>query len=319
VIVAHDDEAGETAAIVAWARATDGDGTRAVLVRVNDQIGPIEQALLGAGVRTAVFGATQFAARAEIRNALAALAVAANPRDRLAFARMATAAGSGVGPGACRALFAHADTHPDGSLLDHAASGDIRGLSVRQRDALRSLGAQLVGARRALQADPAAVAQHVTAMLLASGQPQRLQRTVAGSARAPTRWRAQRQLRNLRALVTQARAYEARTQRPRLADFLARIALAGDDRAIGAGAVALSTIHRAKGLEFDHVWIAGAEEGRLPHGRSVREGDEAEERRLAHVAVTRAKRTLHVGWAAARAGRPRDPSRYLRDIADGAA
>jgi DNA helicase-2/ATP-dependent DNA helicase PcrA len=62
------------------------------------------------------------------------------------------------------------------------------------------------------------------------------------------------------------------------------------------------------------VWIAGAEEGRLPHGRSVRDGQEAEERRLAYVAVTRAKRTLHVSWAARRSGRPREPSRYLADL-----
>ncbi|MEA2380300.1 MAG: ATP-dependent helicase UvrD/PcrA, partial [Solirubrobacteraceae bacterium] len=316
VIVAPDDEAGEAAAIVAWARANDGDGTRAVLVRVNDQIAPIEQVLLRAGVRTAVFGATQFAARAEIRNALAALAVAANPRDRLAFARMAAAAGRGVGPGACRALFTHGDANPGGSLLDHAARGDIAGLTARQSRALRGLCAPLIAARDALEEQPAAVAEHVTAVLVASGQPDRLKRTAGGGAGAPTRWRAQRQLRNLRALVTQARAYERRTQDPRLADFLARIALAGDDRAIGGDAVALSTIHRAKGLEFHHVWVAGAEEGRLPHGRALREDGEPEERRLAYVAVTRAKRTLHVSWVAKRGGRRCEQSRYLAAIVD---
>ncbi len=96
-----------------------------------------------------------------------------------------------------------------------------------------------------------------------------------------------------------------------MADFLAELALAGDQRRIAGDAVVLSTIHRAKGLEFDRVWIAGAEEGRLPHGRSVRDGQEAEERRLAYVAVTRAGSTLHVSWAARRSGRRREPSRYL--------
>jgi superfamily I DNA/RNA helicase len=174
-----------------------------------------------------------------------------------------------------------------------------------------SSAAPRLDASRALDAEPAAVARHVTAVLVASGQPARLKRTAGGRARAPTRWRAERQLRNLRALVRHARAYEQRTEHPRLADFLAQLALAGDQRTTREDAVAVTTIHRAKGLEFDHVWIAGAEEGRLPHSRSVREGQEEEERRLAYVAVTRAKRTLHASWAMTRAGREREPSRYL--------
>jgi superfamily I DNA/RNA helicase len=283
-----------------------------VLARVNAQLGAIEQALLAAGLRVAVFGAPQFAARAEIRNALAALTLVANPRDRLAFARVAAAAGRGVGPAACRALFAHAVTHPDRSLLDHGApGGDVAGLTPSQRRALRSLCVPLLDAHRALAVRPAAVGAHVVAVLVASGQPDRLTRVARGTARGPTRWRAQRQLANLRALVTHARAFERRAERPRLADFLAELALAGDERRSADDAVIISTIHRAKGLEFDHVWIAGAEEGRLPHARAVRDGQEAEERRLAYVAVTRAGRSLHVSWAAQRSGRPGAPSRYL--------
>jgi superfamily I DNA/RNA helicase len=111
--------------------------------------------------------------------------------------------------------------------------------------------------------------------------------------------------------VRHARAYQGGAERPRLADFLARLVLAGDERTSRGAAVAVSTIHRAKGLEFDRVWVAGAEEGRLPHARSVRDGQEAEERRLGYVAVTRARHTLHVSWSATRSGRPREPSRYV--------
>ena len=74
-------------------------------------------------------------------------------------------------------------------------------------------------------------------------------------------------------------------------------------------------MHRAEGLQFNHVWIAGCEEGLLPHGRSVRGGTESEERRPAHVAVTRAARTLHASWAPERGGREREPWRYLADLA----
>src|SRR4051794_39192535 len=79
-LVACADEQDELHRIVAWARDTERPGTRAVLVRVNDQAAGIEHALLAAGMRVTVFGATQFAARAEIRDALAALALVANPR-----------------------------------------------------------------------------------------------------------------------------------------------------------------------------------------------------------------------------------------------
>jgi DNA helicase-2/ATP-dependent DNA helicase PcrA len=314
VVVACDDDEAELARIVAWARRDVRD-TRAVLVRVNAQVGAIEQALLAAGLPVTVFGATPFAARAEIRDALAALSLVANPRDRLAFARVAAAAGRGVGPGACRALFTRADAHPDRSLLAlGAAGGGIAGLTARQRNALRALCAPLLDAHRALATRPEAVRGHVLAVLVASGQPDRLTRTAGGTASATTRWRARRQLANLRALVNHARAFEHRAPEPRMSDFLAELALAGDERRVAAHAVVLATIHRAKGLEFDHVWIAGAEEGRLPHRRSVRDGQEAEERRLAYVAVTRARRTLHVSWAARRAGRRREPSRYLAPI-----
>jgi DNA helicase II / ATP-dependent DNA helicase PcrA len=312
-VVRCDDGDQELECLVAWARANPR-ASRAVLVRVNDQTAPIEQALLAAGVRARVFGATPFTARAEIRDALAALAVVVNPRDRLAFGRVAAAAGRGVGPAACRTLFAHADRHPQRTLLELAAAGDVDGLSARQAAALVDLCDPLLAAARGLDAEPAAVRRHVIAVLVASGQPARLRRTAGGGARPPTRWRAERQLRNLRALVAHARAYEQRTARPRLGDFLADLALAGEQRATGEDAVVLTTIHRAKGLEFDHVWIAGAEEGRLPHSRSVGEGQEDEERRLAYVAVTRAKRTLHASWAERRAGRQRAPSRYLAAV-----
>jgi superfamily I DNA/RNA helicase len=81
----------------------------------------------------------------------------------------------------------------------------------------------------------------------------------------------------------------------------------------------VSTIHRDKGLEFDHVWVAGVEEGRLPHRRALQDGQEHEERRLAYVAVTRARRTLHVSWSARRGTRRREPSRYHTAIAGDAA
>ena len=122
---ACDDELDEAQRIATWARAhLDVGGPPSelcVLVRVNELASAIEQALMAVGIPVYVAGTLGFCARAEIRDALAALSLVANPRDRLAFARVARAAGAGVGETASRALFAHADTHPQGSLLEHGA------------------------------------------------------------------------------------------------------------------------------------------------------------------------------------------------------
>ena len=306
----------ETERITAWARAGPRGQRRAVLARMNAQLAPVEQALLAAGVPVVVVGAAAFAERAGIRDALAALALAANSRDRLAFARVAAAAGRGVGPGTCRALFAHADDHPGQSLLDHGVNAAIPGLTARQASALRDLCRPLLAASRELDAGARRLGDQVVAVLVASGQPDRLRRTAAGRARGPTRARAERRLRNLRALVHLARAYDQRSERAILGDLLADLALDRDARRPDPDTVVLSTIHRAKGLEFDHVWLAGAEEGRLPHRRALAEESEPEERRLAYVAVTRARRTLYVSWVEARGARAREPSRYLADLGD---
>jgi ATP-dependent DNA helicase UvrD/PcrA len=262
-----------------------------------------------------VTGALGFCDRAEIRDALAALSLVANPRDRLAFGRVARAAGAGVGGTACRALFARADAQPQRALLEHGACSPLDALRPRQRTAVRELCAGLLDVSERVEGQTGGVADHVVAALVASRQPERLRRTIETSRSERARHRASRALERLRELVRLARAYEANAPRPDLGDFIAGLTLTASDSRDQGEAASVMTIHRAKGLEFDHVWLAGVEEGLLPHGRSVREGGEPEERRLAYVAVTRAKRTLHASWARERSGRPRESSRYLADIA----
>ena len=317
-VVACDDELDEAERIAAWGRRHLDDGcppsALCVLVRVNDLAAPVEQALIAARVPVRVAGTLAFCARAEIRNALAALSLVANPRDRLAFARVAQAAGAGVGTGACRALFAHADADPRRSLLDHGAQSQIGDLRPRQREALRALSTGLLEVSGRVERHPGPVERHVIDALVAARLPDRLHRTVAASASDRARYRARRALERLRELVRLARAYDASAGRPDLGDFVAGLALAAADRNDDHEAASVMTVHRAKGLEFDHVWIAGLEEGLLPHARSVREGGEPEERRLAYVAVTRARRTLRASWARERGGSKRQPSRYLTDL-----
>ena len=111
---------------------------------------------------------------------------------------------------------------------------------------------------------------------------------------------------------------------PSLGAFLERVALVADSDQIpsdhgGQGVVTLMTLHTAKGLEFDQVFLTGLEEGIFPHQRALQDPDElAEERRLAYVGITRARKRLHVSRAITRAawGTPQHnpPSRFLDEI-----
>ena len=312
------DELDEADRVATWARQHIDQGCPpselCVLVRVNELAGAIEQALMAARVPVHVAGAIGFTARAEIRDALAALSVVANPRDRLAFARVARAAGAGVGASACRALFDRQDAEPQRSLLEHGARSTLDTLRAKQARAVRELCSGLLNVAEEVERRPDDVGRHVIAALVGSCQPARLRRTLQTSASDRARYRARRSLERLRELVRLARAHEASTACPDFADFVAGLALAADSSRDQGEVVSVMTVHRAKGLEFNHVWIAGLEDGLLPHARSVREGTEPEERRLAYVAVTRARCTLHASWAHARSARGREPSRYLADV-----
>jgi DNA helicase-2/ATP-dependent DNA helicase PcrA len=131
---------------------------------------------------------------------------------------------------------------------------------------------------------------------------------------------SQDRLENLAELLGAAVDYEAREESPSLSGFLDRAALLSEtDRLRDDVPVLLMTLHAAKGLEFDSVFLVGLEEGLLPHSRSLT-GEEAleEERRLCYVGMTRAMDRLHLSWARSRQvfGQRRltAPSRFLDEI-----
>src|SRR5262249_54392871 len=120
--------------------------------------------------------------------------------------------------------------------------------------------------------------------------------------------------------------YQQRAKKPQLAEFLDEIAMADRDDAdskdtqLARNAVALMTLHSAKGLEFPQVYLVGMEEGLLPHHRAVADGGSAieEERRLCYVGITRAQNRLTLSLALGRMkwgkSRPTDPSRFLFEL-----
>jgi len=127
---------------------------------------------------------------------------------------------------------------------------------------------------------------------------------------------------NINELINSAGEYDKRAETPNLMDYLQMISLYSDSDAYNpeSGRVSLMTLHAAKGLEFDHVFIIGLEDGILPHERSTNGGadDLEEERRLFFVGMTRARQTLHIAYARHRVIRGQfmrsTPSQFLYEI-----
>jgi DNA helicase-2/ATP-dependent DNA helicase PcrA len=128
-------------------------------------------------------------------------------------------------------------------------------------------------------------------------------------------------LENVGELISAAAVFDKQTENPSLVEYLQQIALFSDADAYDASAqrVAMMTLHSAKGLEFDTVFIVGVEEGLLPHERSADDGDETEEeRRLFFVGITRAKTNLQMSFARYRQIRGQTlrtiPSQFLFEL-----
>ena len=131
---------------------------------------------------------------------------------------------------------------------------------------------------------------------------------------------SQDRLENLAELLSAAAEYEARSDAPTLTGFLDQVSLLADTDMVKDDApVVLMTLHSAKGLEFDSVFLVGLEEGLMPHARSLESEDAIEEeRRLVYVGMTRALERLHLSWAQSRQvfgqRRTSQPSRFLDEI-----
>ncbi|MCA1687946.1 MAG: ATP-binding domain-containing protein, partial [Actinobacteria bacterium] len=131
---------------------------------------------------------------------------------------------------------------------------------------------------------------------------------------------AESRLENLEELINAAKEYERYDPEPTLEGFLQEQALYSDQDTLDTegGQVALMTLHNAKGLEFDHVFVVGMEEGTFPHARSLDEQNLEEERRLCYVGITRARATLTLSYAKLRSNwgerEYQMPSRFLSEI-----
>jgi DNA helicase II / ATP-dependent DNA helicase PcrA len=306
-VVGCADEQEEARAAAAWCRARLERGAPAeqlaVLVRTRAQLRALEDALLLAGIACRVVGGQGLWESQAVRDLVAHLTLLVNPRDELALAR-ALRLQPGIGEVTVGRLLASAVRHGGDLVATCVAASQIAGLRGRQRLAVEAFGRTL--RRLARYRERSGVAATCTDAVLACGLAERLARERSE--------RSEEQLERLRRFCRSARGYEAGAEHPGLADFLAQAALAADDGGdSAAGRVTLSTLHAAKGCEWERVRITGLCEGLLPHAHALRRGEVEEERRLAYVGLTRTRRELALSWPRTHHGRPVRASRFLAE------
>ncbi len=273
------------AEIEGWQRSGGRLADCAVLVRAGYQTRAFEERFIQMGLPYRVIGGPRFYERQEIRDAIAYLRLVHHPDDDLAFERVVNLPRRGIGEACLRAV--HAAARRLQASLFRAAT-ELVGtdeLPVRSRNALARFLAQLEGWRGAAQeADPRALAERV---LEESGYVEMWQRD--RSPDAPGR------LENLKEFVQAVGEFDS------IAAFLEHVSLVMDAAAEpGGDLVSVMTLHGAKGLEFDNVFLCGWEEGVFPNQRAIDDGGARaleEERRLAYVGMTRARRRLTITFA----------------------
>ena len=260
----------------------------AILVRAQFQTREFEDRFITIGLNYRIVGGFRFYERAEIRDALAYLRLVAQPADDLAFERIYNTPKRGLGDKTLEKLHRHARARGVPLALAAVEIVDTDELPARARNTLLALMRDFARWRDlAKQLGPAELAR---TLLDESGYTAALQ--AERSAESAGR------LENLGELARAMEEYET------LGDFLEHVSLVMDnDAADSSEKVTLMTIHAAKGLEFDNVFLPGWEEGVFPSQRALDEGGLAaleEERRLAYVAITRARRRCTILHAANR-------------------
>lgn len=305
-------------------------GDFAVMYRTNAQSRAIEEAFVRRRLKYRLVGATRFYDRKEVKDALAYLRLVHNPADGVALDRIINTPARGIGAKSYAEFKAWALASGLGGFpaLQTALRGatSARATSAappfnkRQLASFGHFVAMVESWRNALDAGAfRSVADLLDRILAESGYVDDLR---DGSDEGEERFSNLQELRGVAAQYTAGLA-EQRPDASMLGAFLEETALVSDADQIDerASAVTLLTLHMAKGLEFPVVFMVGLEDGILPHARSIESGDEedmAEERRLAYVGITRAKRRLYLLHATRRSlwgsVEFQTPSQFLEEI-----
>jgi DNA helicase II / ATP-dependent DNA helicase PcrA len=278
----------------------------AILVRASFQTREFEDRFVTLGLPYRLIGGVRFYERAEIRDALAYLRCVNSESDDLAFERIINVPKRGIGDATVKLLHDYARGADVSLMAATRAMIATDELKPKVRHALRDLVAAFDRWRAQAQTVPHSELAEI--VLDESGYTGMWQKDRSADAAG--------RLENLKELVRSMEDFE------NLQGFLEHISLVMDtDKDVGAEAVSMMTLHAAKGLEFDTVFLPGWEEGLLPHQRSLDDQGRAgleEERRLAHVALTRARKRAKIYFVSHRrvrgAWNATVPSRFIDEL-----
>jgi len=287
----------------------------AILFRSNHQARMFERTLREHRIPYFLSGSMSFFDRTEIKDILAYLRVITNPDDDNAFLRIVNTPRREIGPATLEKLGSYATERGISLLKASFELGLEQTLSARQLTILRTFTHWVQEmATRAENDEPLALVRHLIADI---HYAEWLQETCNDATIAEKR------MDNVMDLLDWLKRMAERDEESlTLSELVAKICLIGmlesDGEEEATDHVFLMTLHAAKGLEFPHVFIAGFEEGILPHHASLDEDRLSEERRLAYVGITRAMKTLTLSFASRRKRQGEivecEPSRFLSEL-----
>ncbi len=289
-------------------------GDMAILYRGNHQARPFEQALRQHRIPYFLSGGTAFFSRAEIKDLIAYLRLLANPHDDTAFLRVVNTPRRGIGTGTLETLGVTA-ARAGLPLIETVDLYELKAqLGARPLQALQEFTAWV---RRMAQRAEAEAAAPLLRQVMTDLDYETWLRQTAGSESA-----ARRRMENVEELLEWLTRLQQEERFENLADLINHLALLDilerQDEETAADRVSLMTLHAAKGLEFPVVFLVGMEEELLPHRTSIEEETIEEERRLAYVGITRARRRLYLTHARRRRRGGEwvecEPSRFLDEL-----
>ncbi|MFD2111360.1 UvrD-helicase domain-containing protein [Thiorhodococcus fuscus] len=289
-------------------------GDMAILYRGNHQARQFEKVLREYNIPYFLSGGTSFFARTEIKDIMAYLRLLANPEDDAAFLRIVNTPRREIGPTTLERLAEYARATETSLLAACEKAGLNAHLGERQRDRLGAFVRLTYTHRQSVEADPSGGLRNLVDAIGYAGWLRE---------NASSQTVADRRFENVTDLIGWlGKLHKGDFQNRRLADMVNHLTLMDvldrQDEESGGDRVHLMTLHAAKGLEFPQVFLVGMEEELLPHRTSIEEDSIEEERRLAYVGITRARKTLTFTLTRRRKRYgewiPSEPSRFLNEL-----
>ena len=291
------DERDEAAFIAAMTRKLIAHGARAgdvaVLYRTNAQSRVLEEAFVRGGIPYHVYGGQKFYERREVKDLIAYMRALVNPDDDVSLRRIINEPKRGIGETTVEALQSYASS-AEMSLMSAVLDVENAPLAARPKKLIGEFAELMIDLTEALYEKTAS--EFLEFMIDKTGYVRALEAVKSDENAA--------RIENIRELQGAVTEFERLNPEGGLADFLENVALVADTDSLneGGGSVTLMTLHSAKGLEFDNVFLPGMEENIFPMARASYDDElMEEERRLAYVGITRAKKRLFLSHARSRA------------------